>query len=90
MYLLLWRSTYQRGRFEVLHDRVVSDRQVQLVANQHQPAGDGVGGQVEAGPHDNSDDAEADGGAGQRPRAAFKHLYGQMFDWDQYDYTNLL
>lgn len=63
---------------------------MQLVANQHQPAGDGVSRQVKAGPHNNGDDAEADGGAWQRPRAAFKHLYRQMFDCDQCDYTNIL
>lgn len=47
---------------------------MQLVANQQEPLGDGVGHQVEAGSHDDGNDAEVDGGAGQCPGAAFKHL----------------
>ncbi len=47
---------------------------MQLVANQQEPSGDGVGHQVEAGSHDNGNDAKVDGGAGQCPGATFKHL----------------
>lgn len=54
---------------------------MQLVANQHEPSGDGVGHQVEAGSHDNTDDAESDGGAWQSPRAAFKHLEERTERW---------
>lgn len=59
---------------EGLHDRILSDRQVKLVANQQEPPGDGVCSQVEAGSHDDGNDAEVDGRAGGRPGAAFKHL----------------
>lgn len=44
---------------------------------------------MEAGSHDNSDDANADGGARQRPGAAFEHLQGQTFDCDLSEDTEM-
>lgn len=51
---------------------------MQLVADQQEPSTDGFSRQVERGSHDNSDDAEVDRGAWQRPRGAFKHLQGRI------------
>lgn len=59
---------------ELLHDRVLSDRQVQLVADRQQSSRDGVRHQVQAGSHDDGDEAEVDGGTRQRPGASFQHL----------------
>lgn len=59
---------------ELLQDRVLSDRQVQLVASQQQSSHDGVRHQVEAGSHDDGDEAKVDGGTWQRPGTLFQHL----------------
>lgn len=47
---------------------------MKLVANQQEALRDGVRHQVEAGSHDDGDDAQVDGRAGQRPGAAFEQL----------------
>lgn len=65
---------HQRGRIEVLHDGVVTDRQVKLVAAEDQAVVDGVSDQVDAGAHDERDDAQVHGGARQRRRTSFYQL----------------
>lgn len=69
-------DTDQWGRLEVLDDGVVSDWQVQLVAAQDEAVVDGVAHQVDAGSHDECDDAEVDRWARQRPGATFNQLIG--------------
>lgn len=69
-------DTNQWGRLEIFDDGVVSDWQVQLVAAQDKPVVDGVAHQVDAGSHDECDDAEVDCRARQRPGAALNQLIG--------------
>lgn len=68
------RKCHQGARRDVFHDGILPDGQVQLVANQKEALGDGVGHQVDARSHDDGDDAEVQGRAGQRPGAAFNQL----------------
>lgn len=49
---------------------------MQLVAAQDEPVVDGVAHQVDAGSHDESDDAEVDRRARKRPGAALNQLIG--------------
>lgn len=70
----MYSLTHQGGGAELLHDWVISDGQVQLVANQHEPSRDGVRHQVEAGSHGNSNNAQVYGEGGQRPGGALNHL----------------
>lgn len=69
-------DTNQWGRLEVSDDGVVSDWQVELVAAQDEAVVDGVAHQVDAGSHDERDDAEVDRRARQRPGAALNQLIG--------------
>lgn len=59
------RRPHQRLRLEILHDRVLADRQVVLVATEEQAVVHGVAHQVDAGAHDEGDDADVDHGARQ-------------------------
>lgn len=69
-------DTNQWGWLEVSDDGVVSDWQVELVAAQDEAVVDGVAHQVDAGSHDEGDDAEVDRRARQRPGAALNQLIG--------------
>lgn len=66
--------SHQRGRIEVLHDGVVSDRQVELVAAEDQAVVDGVPHQVDAGTHDERDDAQVHSSAWQRGGTSLHQL----------------
>lgn len=68
--------TNQWGRLEVSDDGVVSDWQVELVATQDEAVVDGVTHQVDAGSHDERDDAEVDRRTRQCPGAALNQLIG--------------
>lgn len=59
------RGAHQRLWLEILDDRVLSDRQVVLVAAEDQAVVYGVAHQVDAGAHDKGDDADVDHGAWQ-------------------------
>lgn len=68
--------SHQWGWFKVFDDGVFSDWQVQLVATQDEPVVDGVSHQVDAGSHDERDDAEVNSCARQHPGTALDELNG--------------
>lgn len=59
------RRPHQCLRLEVLDDGILTDRQVVLVATEEQAVVHGVAHQVDAGTHDEGDDADIDHGAWQ-------------------------
>lgn len=66
--------TDQSSRLQVFDDGVLSDWQMELIATQNEPVVDGVAHQVDAGPHDKSDDADVDCRARQRLWTALNQL----------------
>lgn len=67
-------GAHQRPGLEVLDDGIVADRQVVLVATEEQAVVHRVAHQVDAGAHDQGDDADVDHGARQGARGPLDEL----------------